>query len=74
LYEKEIKRARKIVKSQGGLLGSLMNASAGMTEGMQGMANRQSKAMILHPPLVNILRCTGCGAALSVLLPSNSSD
>ena len=67
-------RMTSAAKDQGGLLGGMMKMAAGMAQGMQGMTDRSVQIMIKSPPMVNILRCMNCGAALSVSLPEKSSN
>lgn len=66
LYSEELERMQKRAASQGGM----MKMAAGMAKGMQGTMVRMMQGMVEYPPMVIILKCMNCDAALSVALPS----
>jgi hypothetical protein len=73
VYRSNIERMKQIAKTQGGLFGGLMGMGAGVSQSMQGLTTRVFEAMEKYPPMITILRCMSCGAALSVHLPESSS-
>ncbi len=75
IYSDELERTQKRADAQGGMFGGMMRMAAGMAKSMHGMMLRTMQALIELPPMVMVLRCMECGAALSVEIQSaNSSD
>ncbi|MFW9921238.1 MAG: hypothetical protein ACFFED_16670 [Candidatus Thorarchaeota archaeon] len=66
MYSEELDRMQKRAASQGGM----MKMAAGMAKGMQGTMVRMMQGMVEFPPMITILKCMNCDAALSVALPS----
>ncbi len=67
LYSEELNRMQKRAATQGGM----MKMAAGMAKGMQGTMVRMMQGMVEFPPMITILKCINCDAALSISLPSN---
>ncbi len=75
MYVEELDRMQKRTAAQGGMMGGMMKMAAGMAKSMQGTLVRMMQGMVEHPPMVTILKCMNCGAALALSLPtSNGSD
>jgi hypothetical protein len=74
VYGEYVERTRNVAQNQKGIFGGMMKMAAGMSKGTMRMAERGFQIMIENPPMVRILRCMNCKAALSVILPESSSD
>ncbi len=74
LYAEEFERMQKRASAQGGMFGGMMKMGVGMMKGMQGTMAQMMKGMIEYPPMITILKCMSCDAALSVKFPSSGSS
>jgi len=67
MYSEELDRMQRRAAVQS----KMMRMAAGMAKGMQPTMMRMMQGMVEYPPMVTILKCMSCDAALSVSLPSN---
>ena len=71
MYSEELERVQKRASAYGGMQGRMMKKAAGMAKGMQ---SKMMQMRVEYPPMITILKCMSCDAALSVKLPSSSSS
>ncbi|MBN2228934.1 MAG: hypothetical protein JW779_05010 [Candidatus Thorarchaeota archaeon] len=74
LYPEELERLQKRAAIQGGMYGGMMKMAAGMAKGMQSTMIHMMQGIVEYPPIVTILKCMNCGAALSVDMPTSGSS
>ena len=74
MYSEELERMQKRASVQGGMFGGMMKMAAGMAKGMQNTMVRMMQGMVEYPPMITILKCMECGAALSLSLPSSGKS
>ena len=74
IYSEEIERMQKRPAAQGGMYGGMMKMAAGMAKSMQNTWIHGMQGMVEYPPMITILKCMNCGAALSVALPSPNNS
>ena len=67
MYSEELNRMQNRASGQG----RMMKMAAGMAKGMQSTMMRAMQGMVEFPPMVTILKCMSCDAALAISLPSN---
>ncbi|MFX0100570.1 MAG: hypothetical protein ACFFCS_13430 [Candidatus Hodarchaeota archaeon] len=74
LAQENIERQRQMAKGMKGFMGGMMGMAAGMAKGMGNMMVNMMEAQLQYPPLVTILKCASCHAALSVKMGGGQSS
>ncbi|MBN2152634.1 MAG: hypothetical protein JW839_14365, partial [Candidatus Lokiarchaeota archaeon] len=71
MYQASLDRQREMASRMGGFFGGMMGMATKMAQGMQTQLIQQMRLMQEYPPLVMVLKCMNCHAALDLSLPVN---
>lgn len=71
IYSEELERAQNRASAYGGMQGRMMKKAVGMSRDLQ---SKMMQMTVEYPPMITILKCMSCDAALSVKLPSSGSS